>query len=423
MLDFAKLMDRFNRAGVAFVSVTQNFSTADAMGRLTLNVLMSFAEFERAMIGERTRDKMSAARRKGRWTGGPAPLGYDVVDRKLVVNETEAALVRRIFALYLDLRSAVAVARALNAESQTTKHHVSTKGKNHGARAWDRQAVLHVLRNPIPAGLMSCHGEVHEGQHQAIIDRGHLSPSPEACWTSAAESAPTGAATLSYILTGIIRCALCGQAYTPASTRRGKPRIPLLPLLDARQAGARRMRGGPAACAGHRGLRGGTRPRRSGRWHAGCGRDPSREGAIGRPARVSGGRAPGAALQDRRALQRRESALVEAVSNVKGAGQRLLDAKLQEVGEQLGRLEARLRDVERRLSLLDGCELEAEWVSRCLADFNQVWDTLSSENRGRLVRAVIERVEVDEPKGDVRTFIANLGLATETIASAAGARP
>ena len=80
LLDFAKLMDRFNRANVAFVSVTQNFSTADAMGRLTLNVLMSFAEFELEMIGETTLDKMAAARRKGKWTGGPPPLGYDVVD-------------------------------------------------------------------------------------------------------------------------------------------------------------------------------------------------------------------------------------------------------------------------------------------------------------------------------------------------------
>lgn len=115
--------------------------------------------------------------------------------------------------------------------------------------------------------------------------------------------------------------------------------------------------------------------------------------------------------------------LVESVTNVKGAGQRLLDAKLQEVGEQLGCMEARLRDVEHSLSLFDGCELEAEWVSRCLSDFNLVWDTLSSENRGRLVRAVIERVEVDQPQGDVRTFIANLGASTETLASTAGARP
>jgi DNA invertase Pin-like site-specific DNA recombinase len=419
LLDFAKLMDRFNRAGVAFVSVTQNFSTADAMGRLTLNVLMSFAEFERAMIGERTRDKMSAARRKGRWTGGPAPLGYDVVDRKLVVNETEAALVRRIFALYLDLRSAVAVARALNAESQTTKHHVSTKGNNHGARAWDRQAVLHILRNPIAAGLMSCHDEVHEGQHQAIIDQVTYRRVQSMLDERSGERTHWGR-NPGYILTGIIRCALCGQAYTPASTRRGSREYRYYRCST-------RDKRGHDACAG------GPLPARAIEdFVVARVRDALADGTLA--ADVT--RAVKDRLADQRAslvTERRElpskiaalssegKRLVEAVSNVKGAGQRLLDAKLQEVGEQLGRLEARLREVEHRLSLLDGCEFEAEWVSQCLADFNLVWDTLSSENRGRLVRAVIERVEVDEPKGDVRTFIANLGSATEVIASAAGA--
>ncbi|MCA9559508.1 MAG: recombinase family protein, partial [Myxococcales bacterium] len=97
LLDFAQVMARFNRADVAFVSVTQNFSTADAMGRLTLNMLMSFSEFEREMIAERTRDKIAAARRRGKWTGGPVPLGYDVVDKKLVVNDLEAVVVRELF--------------------------------------------------------------------------------------------------------------------------------------------------------------------------------------------------------------------------------------------------------------------------------------------------------------------------------------
>src|SRR5271169_3207981 len=121
LLDFAKLMERFNRAGASFVSVTQNFSTADAMGRLTLNMLMSFAEFEREMIGERTRDKIAAARRKGKWTGGPIPLGYGVKDKRLVVNEAEAALVREIFVLYVEQRSTLAVARLLNEENRSTK--------------------------------------------------------------------------------------------------------------------------------------------------------------------------------------------------------------------------------------------------------------------------------------------------------------
>ena len=421
LLDFAKLMDRFNRASVAFVSVTQNFSTADAMGRLTLNVLMSFAEFERAMIGERTRDKMSAARRKGRWTGGPAPLGYDVVDRKLVVNETEAALVRRIFALYLDVRSAVAVARALNAGSQTTKYHVSSKGKNRGARAWDRQAVLHVLRNPIPAGLMSCHGEVHEGQHEAIVDDVSFRRVQSMLDERSTESTRWGR-NPEYILTGIIRCALCGQAYTPASTRRGKREYRYYRCSTRDKRGTEACAAGPLPAQAIEDF------------VVARVRDALANGTL--VADVTGavkerlGEQRASLVDERHKLPSKIAVLssegkrlVESVTNVKGAGQRLLDAKLQEVGEQLGRMEARLRDVEHRLSLFDGCELEAEWVSRCLSDFNQVWDTLSSENRGRLVRAVIERVEVDEPKGDVRTFIANLGLATETIANAAGARP
>ncbi len=101
LLDFAKVMERFNAAGASFVSVTQNFSTADAMGRLTLNMLMSFAEFEREMIGERTRDKIAGARRKGKWTGGPVPFGYSVRDKKLLVNDAEAHVVREAFALFL----------------------------------------------------------------------------------------------------------------------------------------------------------------------------------------------------------------------------------------------------------------------------------------------------------------------------------
>jgi len=196
LLDFAKLMDRSNHAGVAFVSVTQNFSPADAMGRLTLNVLMSFAEYELEIIGKRTRDKMAAARRKGKWTGGPPPLVYDVVDRKLVVNEAEAGLVRRVFALYLDLRSAIAVARALNAECRTTKHHVSINGTSHGAREWDKQAVLHVLRNPIPAGLMRCHGELHvdeTSKGSTAVLRAPYPPRPSRTlsWSASAMPWPT----------------------------------------------------------------------------------------------------------------------------------------------------------------------------------------------------------------------------------------
>jgi site-specific DNA recombinase len=104
LLDFVKVMERLGEVGASFVSVTQNFSTADAMGRLTMNLLASFGEFERSMIAERTRDKIAASRRRGKWTGGPVPFGYSVKDKKLLVNEVEAHVVREAFALFLQHR-------------------------------------------------------------------------------------------------------------------------------------------------------------------------------------------------------------------------------------------------------------------------------------------------------------------------------
>src|SRR5690606_13986507 len=125
LLDFARVMERLSTAGASFVSVTQNFSTADAIGRLTLNMLMSFAEFEREMISERTRDKIAASRRRGQWTGGPPPLGYTAVYKKLVPVEAEAALVREVFRLYAEHGSTLPVVTELNRALRTTKQHTS----------------------------------------------------------------------------------------------------------------------------------------------------------------------------------------------------------------------------------------------------------------------------------------------------------
>ena len=121
LMDFSKLVDVFDANQVTFVSVTQSFNTTTSMGRLTLNILLSFAQFEREVIGERIRDKFAASRKRGMWMGGCPPLGYDVRDRKLVVNETEAALVRRIFQGFVELESGTKLTRQLHAEGTTTK--------------------------------------------------------------------------------------------------------------------------------------------------------------------------------------------------------------------------------------------------------------------------------------------------------------
>ena len=219
LLDFAKVMDRFNQAGTAFVSVTQNFSTADAMGRLTLNMLMSFAEFEREMIAERTKDKIAAARRKGKWTGGTVPIGYKAIDKKLVVDEVEAPIIREIFDLYEQHRSALCVAKLLNEKGRRTKRHRAKNRRVKESNPWTKDAVLRVLKNPVYAGLMPYGDERHEGEHEGIIDRTRFHHAQMMLTDHEARSLKLGR-NPNYILRGVIRCDLCGKAMTPASTRK-----------------------------------------------------------------------------------------------------------------------------------------------------------------------------------------------------------
>jgi site-specific DNA recombinase len=149
LLDFARLMATFDEHHVAFVSVTQQFNTATSMGRLVLNVLLSFAQFEREIIAERTRDKIAAARRKGKWAGGHPVLGYDVDPRslKLVVNEVEAARVRAIFALYLEHQGLLAVVQELDRRGWRTKRWTTRQGHERGGRPFTKTSLHQLLTN------------------------------------------------------------------------------------------------------------------------------------------------------------------------------------------------------------------------------------------------------------------------------------
>jgi site-specific DNA recombinase len=155
------MVDLFDRHQVSFVSITQQFNTTTSMGRLTLNILLSFAQFERELAGERIRDKFLASRKRGLWMGGHAPLGYDVRDRKLVVNEAEAALVRHIFGRFLQVGSATKLVQELNAAGRHTK-----RGK-----PFDKIVVYKLLNNPTYAGRVTHKQAVYEGEHEAVIDR------------------------------------------------------------------------------------------------------------------------------------------------------------------------------------------------------------------------------------------------------------
>jgi len=173
LLDFAQLMSMFDRLGVSFVSVTQDFNTTTSLGRLTLHILLSFAQFEREIISERTRDKMSAARRKGKWTGGIPILGYDVDPQggRLVVNQGEATRVRQIFALAARSGSLAATVLAVNGAGLKTKEWTSKRGMHHAGRDFHKMSLRALLGNVLYTGSIIHKGKVYPGEHEAIINR------------------------------------------------------------------------------------------------------------------------------------------------------------------------------------------------------------------------------------------------------------
>jgi site-specific DNA recombinase len=168
--DFAKIVDAFDKQGVSFVSVTQQFNTTTSMGRLTLNVLLSFAQFEREVTGERIRDKVAASKKKGMWMGGHVPKGYDRVEGKLIVNAEEAVAVRNIFLTYLECGCVRKLADRLKHSGIRSKRWTSSTGRQRGDVILSRGSLYHTLNNPIYIGKIAHQGKLHDGQHEPILD-------------------------------------------------------------------------------------------------------------------------------------------------------------------------------------------------------------------------------------------------------------
>ena len=285
LMDFSKLVEVFDRNNVTFVSVTQSFNTTTSMGRLTLNILLSFAQFEREVIGERIRDKFAASRKKGMWMGGFVPLGYDVKDRKLVVNEAEAETVRRIFEKFTKTGSVTKLVRALRDEG--------VRGKR--GRLIDKSYVYQLFRNRAYIGEAVHKGVSYPGEHKAIVSKAALGQGlcrPQSTARDDARRATTGpdasVAERPYLRPDRLR-------HDADAHAQGRAALSLL----------HRDRSAEARCAGmHRATRAGGRDRRRGgrsgprppafpgndRAHVARGQAPRR-----RPRRVRGPRRPAAA--------------------------------------------------------------------------------------------------------------------------------
>jgi site-specific DNA recombinase len=222
LLDFARLMERFARTGVSFVSVTQEFNTTTSMGRLTLNILLSFAQFEREIIGERTRDKQSAARRKGKWIGGWPVLGYDVDPKggRLVVNPTEAEQVREIYRMAADASSLEGLVAQIAARGFLTKAWTSKAGKPHLAGAFSRMTLRLLLSNVIYKGSVSHKGTIYPGEQERIVSEDLWDKvNAQLALRSTGQQGKVHGPQLAP-LASLLYCTECGSAMQPTFTTR-----------------------------------------------------------------------------------------------------------------------------------------------------------------------------------------------------------
>ncbi|MBK8217903.1 MAG: recombinase family protein [Myxococcales bacterium] len=403
LLDFVKVMERLSTAGASFVSITQNFSTADAMGRLTMNMLMSFAEFEREMISERTRDKIAGARRKGKWTGGPVPFGYSAKDKKLIVNDAEAHIVREAFALFLAHRQMAVVARELNKRGLLPR---SSKRGRKGGPLWSKDGIARVLRSPLYAGRMMYGDDLFDGEHPPLIDDVTYRQAQRLLGAAGRELRVTGT-NPEYVLRGLLRCGGCGEAMCPASTTKQSGKTYRFYRCSTRD------KYGTDRCSG--------RPLPAGALEdfvVDRIMEATADGTLAEriqtklSARVAKERATFVEVRRALAAQIAEASattakLTDEVVRLEGRARELVDAKLRAEAARLDDAERRLRALEDDALDLELVESQREWFVGALRNFGRVWGGMTPENQGRLLRALVAKVSVDEKTGMCRVELVN----------------
>jgi site-specific DNA recombinase len=395
LLDFARMMEAFEKHRVSFVSVTQQFNTAISMGRLMLNVLLSFAQFERELISERTRDKIAAARRKGKWVGGHPVLGYDVDPKrfKLLVNEDEAARVRAIFALYLEYESLLPVVQELERRGWFTKRWTTRQGHERGGNAFTKTGLHHLLTNVVYLGKVRYKNEVHDGEHPTIVDAGTW----QRVQALLAHNGRSGGAVVrnqfGALLKGLLRCGPCGCAMTPAhTTKNGSKRYRYYTCSGAQKRGW-------DTCPS-KSIPGAEIERFVVEQIKCIGRDPAllRETFAQASAQVSSRLAELEAEQ--RVLERdvqRWNAdvrpLAEEAARPNAGGSAV--ARLADLQERVRSAERRAAEIHEETLGLGREQVTQDEVERALAAFDPVWGALAPREQARIVQLLVERVDYD----------------------------
>ena len=216
LLDFSKIIELLDEYKCSFVAVTQSFNTSNSMGRLMLNVLLSFAQYERELTSERIRDKFEASSKLGIWMGGTPPLGYDPKDRKLEINVEEAKVVKAIYQSFIDTESVTETVRLMNKSGHKTKTWISTSGRVYQGTTFSKNGLRHILKNPVYAGKVTHKGNVYDGQHEPIINP-KLWEKTQGIFTTRGDQVtrPTTRISTPPLLKGIFICGCCAAAMTP----------------------------------------------------------------------------------------------------------------------------------------------------------------------------------------------------------------
>jgi len=405
LLDFARIMEVLDKHGVSFVSVTQQFNTTGSLGRLTLNILLSFAQFEREMIAERTRDKMSAARRKGRWVGGIPMLGYDLSDRgaRLVVNEDEAARVRAIFDLYLEHGSLIPVVQELNRRNWRMKEWTTRKGTLSGGKPFIKNRLYNLLTNIVYIGKIEHGGQIYDGEHEGILD-------PEV-WQRVQDrlrfNGRTGGRHVrnkyGAVLKGILRCGSCEAGMAHTYTQKAPNKLyRYYVCVNAHQRGydqcqTRSVSAPQIEQAVVDQIRG-------------IAANPYVVDEVVRQLAEQQSAQREALEREKRVMERELSRLAEEIPGlIRTAGKHVTD-RMADLQERINVLEGQLRSVCDQLAATVDQITDPASVLRALREFDVLWEEMRPREQEKFVKTLVEQVTYDGRTGKVTVGFRTAGI-------------
>jgi site-specific DNA recombinase len=403
-------MEILDKHGATFVSVTQQFNTTSSMGRLTLNILLSFAQFEREMISERTRDKMGAARRKGKWVGGNPVLGYDIAPTggSLVVNQEEAQRVREIFALYREYGSLIPVVEELDLRGWRMKAWTTREGRQAGGKPIAKNSLYNLLTNMIYVGKVYYGGHVYDGEHDRIVDDATWNKVQTALNRNGRRGGRNIGNKYSALLKGLVRCASCevGMIHTYVNKKDRLYRYYVCVKAHQRgwtQCETRSVSAPTIENAVVEQLRG-------------IGHNPALMREVLKQLADHRHRESAELGREKTDIDKELQSIAQemkqtvSVAGGDGASADLATRRLAELQDRMTHLTGRLAELREQLAAMEADQVEAQDVETALHEFDPLWEQLSTWERERFVRTLVEQVRYNGKTGMVTLEFRSRGI-------------